>query len=208
MPLEDVHETSTYCRTATGQNQVMVFHHYVATITNAELDRQQLADAMSANIGSLIASLLPTGHSFDGIKMRRIGPGAITPQVVSTAGAVSGGPDNEPGPTQSAPIVTVRSLTAPLRVRGRHYLPSVGEADSGPQGKLEGAYVVAAQAFATAVFVTPMILGGGGNTMELKPIIFSRANLAYFFTTSAVVRQYQGTQRRRSSVNRGDAPLA
>jgi len=127
------------------------------------------------------------------------------PKTVLTTSAGDGGFEGEPLPRQVAGLIKVTTDEASRHGRGRMYVPFPPESANTNTGVPSGAYIDALNNLALKLDDL-MVVGGGGNTVTLQPVLYNRATNAVIPVTSAGAAPVWATQRRRADVRGGDKP--
>jgi hypothetical protein len=200
-------QAAYYCRVAGKQNCINVMHYRTETVINDPDTLENVAAALSTRASAAYRSLLEVVNSYDGLKLRIPGP-AGTAALIARNGAGAGSAlGNGMAPTQLCVVASLRSATAPPRVRGRQYFGGFTKDDMDSSGDPSAALLTRVNSLLDATALNPIPLILPNNTVNLVPVIYRRvSNLAHPIT-SRVVRTNFGTQRRRSEINRGDQAL-
>lgn len=204
MAIGDVYETAFYHRTVDGQNAVNVTHwRHEATVGSA-LGTQQIADEISEAWGATILAFLPSTTKYQGCKFRRVFPNP-TNMIQSEAGAGDGSLITDPLPAHVTFLISRRSYTAPVYVRGRLYLPAPDEAQNSSLGAPEAAYRSAVKTAFDALLTFDLPLTIGADTVSVRNGIFRRNHSPVFYPTDfCLYRQKWTSQRRRRPITRPD----
>jgi len=201
----DVYETVFVV--ALGTQTALPRRHYrVAGMAGTGPTQTQIATAIDALIAPLIKPTLVITARYRGSMTARVFP---VPRVVTsniTANAGDGIVAGDPLPGQVSGIITLRTLNAGRKYRGRFYVPFPGEADNAPTGVPTGSYQTALDTLGTALVQTIVGVGSGGNTANLEPVLakFTYANhevqsVQTFLLDSRIGRPRWATQRRRGN---------
>ena len=189
-----------------GSQAGLMVHHYECNATGGgSATDQDAVTALSTIFGPLIKPLMATTASYLGALFQILRP-TLRPTVYSTAGNGAGTALNDPLPSQTTGIITLRSNVAGRGGRGRKYIPFPAEGDNLTGQTPTAGYLTAAGSLGTALVAQRVITGMVGNTATLVPIIFRRANpVGSPLVESFTVRSKWATQRRRGSYGRPNA---
>jgi hypothetical protein len=205
MIVNDIVEMASVCY-GSNQNALNVMHLKVTAITGTGLTLQQLCTLFEAAWGPVIKPALPNAWSFHGIKCRSVFP---IPTAVVTSAAVAGAGTLGAGdllPPQTAAVITIRASTAPPRTRGRLYLPPATEAENFSTGVPTAAYATIVGGITTYLTAAHTYTAGGDSATCSFVIYHRKVPQTAYPVTSASMRGFWGTQRRRSAINRNDVP--
>jgi len=206
--LNGKYRVTTFTRHVAGQNQLNSHVFEVVGLVGVNILEQDAFDGLAIKLRDAYKLIIPASSTFQGMKwaIEAIIPVAEGVSVV-TGGAGVG--VNDPLPPQTSPLVSWRSSGAPAGVRGRTYLPSTTEPDSSTQGELSAGLIASIDTWANTVKAFLAVPAGVGKTVDWTRRI--RRNVAgtitYFPITTHITRSRFATQRRRSGINRADAPL-
>lgn len=203
MILNDVMEFASVVYNV-NQNAINVSHWKATAIGGAGLTLQQVADGLSTLWAVQMKPCVPNGGLYKGAKCRLVMP-VPTAVVVTTngngAGTLGAG---DQIPSQCASVITLRASTAPPKTRGRIYMPAPTEAENSALGVPTAAYITAQAGIRTMMLVNQVITVGA-DSVTLRACLWHRKPpVAVYLIDSAVTRNFWGTQRRRSGINRTD----
>jgi hypothetical protein len=165
----------------------------------------QIAQAIDATVATALKGCMVDDAAYKGSLCARIWP---TPRVIAnitTTAAGAGSVIGDPLPLQLCGVITLRTLNAGRRWRGRVFVPFPPDTFSGTDGTPFGAYITALTALGTALLTT-VAAGAGGNTANMKPVLARPKYTNHVLTNpdatdlfDYVVRDKWGTQRRRGN---------
>jgi len=185
------------CYTA-NQVGINVVHWQVTSLTGTGRTDAQVADDFNTDLAPRYKTVLSAQARFRGVSFQRILPLPPTfPQIVTTldgVGLVAG----DMAPTQTSGIVSAKTEFAGAKYRGRVYIPFPGEASSDSNGIPIAQYVTDIEDIGDELY-TSIVLGGGGNTVTLTPVIYHRSTATATKIDGFVARAKWATQRRRGS---------
>lgn len=188
-----------------GQNAINVVHWRLQSITGVGATMNEIASKLSTDWAGFIKPLISTALTYRGAKVRVVSP-VPTAVTLTTSGNGAGTVAGDPLPAQVAYVLSLRSSLAPPRTRGRIYLPATGESSNDATTTPTAGYVTNVNLLAVDLQVNKTVVGAGGNSV-LMPVLFHRKPpQAFYQITASINRTSWGTQRRRSSINRGDVP--
>lgn len=204
MPVNDVYEVTTVCY-GQGQNQLNVTHYRLSSITGIEPTMAQKAAKMGAVWSAVLKAMMANTVTYKGLKFSRVEP-TPTAAIIDLSGAGVGAIAGDDLPPQISGLVSLRASSAPPRVRGRFYCPQTTEVHNDTLGvptvPYQGLMSTVGTTLTSTSTVTP-----GPNQCTLVPVIYRRAPFhTWYDIDQAIVRLQWATQRRRSAINRGDAP--
>jgi hypothetical protein len=204
----DVYRITTYVRFDDRQNQLNV-HYYKCTgsIGTGIVDQDAMNGVMGV-LSGLYNPLIPTLSKFHGTKWAKDGA-VLLAEGLSISTVSSGGRTGDSLPPQVCAVISQRASGAPIGKRGRYYMPSPTEGDSNAEAELTTDYRASLTNFAAAMlFLSTVVSGAGKSTSWQKQLRYKTLGaIAYQDVTLSIVRNNFGTQRRRSTINRADAPL-
>lgn len=206
LALNDVVEAKFFNRDQ-AQTGINVLHYKVTAVAGGSLTDQQVVDSLSTTAAPLYKGLMSGTTSYSGARLQRVTPLPMPVAVSSTNGAGAGTAGGTPQSSQTALLITKRTALAGRANRGRTYLPFLSINFISGIGEVNAGGIAAATAYANGMFATITVVVGGAS-VSLQPVIFQRATLTNVPITSLVIRAAYATQRRRSFINRGDAPFA
>jgi len=201
----DLLEFITYCR-ARNQNGLNVYHYTVGTTHGTVPNEGSVVGLLSSVFGPLLRTAMSNEAEYSGASIQTLQPEPMSDKVYSTASAGVGGVSSTLLPSRSAGVISLRTGVASRSARGRKYIPFPAEADNNTDAKPSAAYLDALAALADEIVNIQIVGEPGLNDVQLIPVIYSRELDAATALTQALVRKEWGTQRRRSQINRGDAP--
>jgi len=203
--VNDTYRVALFVRYRDTQNQVNVFTYKVKTITGGASDEPALFSSLSTALGVAYKANVSSQQTYQGLKYNKIFPiPGSSNQTISGAGA--GTLATDPIPPQCAPLISWRAATAPPKIRGRTYLPSLDEASSTTNGKLNAGAVTGCTAVANTLLAPGTLNCGTATTctLELELLSGPLPGSIMYPITSFIVRSAFATQRRRSLINRPD----
>jgi hypothetical protein len=205
MAVNDVLESVSVCF-GFNQNALNVAHWRVQSVGGTEPTLAEKLASISTLLRGSLKAAISASWTFNGFKGRVIRPvaGAL---IQDLTGAGAGTLAGDPLPPQISGVISVRSAFAPARTRGRIYLPSATEAENTTTGIPSAAYITTMTTFANLFTVDLNVAGAGGATCVLRPVLMKKTiPVNDYQITQVIVRGFWGTQRRRSRINRNDAP--
>lgn len=196
-------EVKFYCKSE-GQFSVNTVHYRVDTVAGTSVTDAAVATKMSQYFNGRIMDVLSDGASFMGVTAQIIKP-TRRPKILDTTGAGTGQFSGDQLPRQVCGLIKKQTALADRHGRGRFYVPFPPETANQPNGVPSAAYLSLLDDLATLLDDT-IIVGSGGNTADLKPVVYDRKlNIAVDITLCSPA-SYWATQRRRSDVRGGDRP--
>jgi len=205
----DILEMVTFCRTAEGQNQQNRTFWACTAITGGGILLTEAAATFSQDWSDLFVPIIPTTHSYLGLKLRRFHPTIHRTQFInSIVGQGAGDLTDHPLPSQVCGLISKRASSAPPRHRGRFYVPSTSEVFNDTTGDPTAAYATALVDL-NAYLRTPVTQTGAGGTATFEPRIVQLHEetgdlVDSWLVDSCLTRSRWATQRRRSEINRPD----
>lgn len=202
----EIFELKVFCRLST-QLSVNVLHYRVDTNVGLGATDPEIAAQFATLVPALWKNVMVNVAEYYGLSVQKILPAppriAATSRVGTGFGAVAG----DALPKQTAGLIKKGTVFAGRSKRGRCYLPFPCETDSGVTGEPAAAYTGAAGTIAT--FIRGLIVAtGAGGSNDLQPILLHRATGSHDLVTTAEVRGFWATQRRRGSFGRpNDVPF-
>jgi len=206
MPLlapNDLVEVVLYTR-AQGQNGLMVMHYKVRSIID-DPDIRDVPDFMDGYYHAEVKALLNVNAQYVGATAQVLDPVKSDKQA-ATGNTGDGTVAGDLLSSQTAGVITLRTGFAGRSQRGRKYVPFPGEADNTALGVPSVGYRTRMEALAIKIIAPVTVAGANGDAL-LDPVIYSREYDVKTLITEYIIRQFWGTQRRRSQINAGDLPL-
>jgi len=197
LALNDVVRLRVACYTA-NQQGVNVCHFQVTTVVGTGQTDAQVAGAFDTALAARYKAVLSVAARYRGVSIQRILPLPPTyPQIVTTSDGV-GTVAGDMMSTQTSGIVSAKTEFAGPKYRGRAYIPFPGEASNDANGLPIAGYVTDLEDIGDELY-TPVVIGGGGNTVTLTPCIYHRATATVTKIDGYTARAKWATQRRRGS---------
>lgn len=193
----------TYCVDQLGVNVL----HYLCTNATAgnTYDAGDLKDDLVSRIPALYKPIMVSNAEYVMTRVQRLLPTLGAP-VLSTYGAGFGTVLGDTNAKQIAGIITKRTALGGSKYRGRVYLPFTGENSNSATGIPTSTYQADALTLANALFAPITISSHTGETVLIKPVVFSRKPpIASTLITAWAVQQKWANQRRRGSYGRINA---
>lgn len=176
---------------------VMVHNFMVSSQSGNGAGAQAIAEYFDELLDQQLKSLIPSVATYRGIKAQRYYPAPPDLPRVGTAGAGVGLAGPECLSPQTAGLITWRTLQAGRAFRGRSYVPFPTEGSNDATGRPSAGYQNALLGYANLLLPTHVV-GAGGDTSSLILILQSQEfTVDQTPITSAVIRDYWGTIRRR-----------
>jgi len=197
-------QTTMVCSSAYQFSQ-NVRHWVVSAIAGAGASDQQLIDAMSTDLAALIKPMMASTAEYTGLKGQVLKPVPLT-AVVSLNGAGAGASATDLMAPQTAALFRLGTGLAGKSYRGRCYIPFPAEGFNAATGIPTGAYLVTLASIASFHASPYTVTAGAGNTLTIKPVIYSRKLNSQTDVTGYTVSQAWATIRRRSNQKPGDQP--
>jgi hypothetical protein len=205
--VDDVLECVSVCRSVGGQNLLNVLHVKVVSNTDLGASMTEIANAVSAEWSPIITSHLPSTTEYQGMRVREVAPG-VTQIVASQSGAGEGTYANTPLPDHVSLLVSLRNPNAPIRIRGRVYLPPGDEATNDDTGRPGSAYRASWKTALEGWFGNPIVCEGIEGDSTVRPGLFAPStNDLFYYVENVIVRTQWTSQRRRRGISRPDQPL-
>lgn len=168
---------------------------------------QEIADAMSLQLGGLLRPCLTSKATFLGATAQRIHPMPPLNAFISTAGQGAGMVGANALPKQVSGLISLRTNNAGRKYRGRMYVPFPGEEDSvDVTGSPTNDYATRVLALGNKM-VTGVTTSGAVDWSALECVIYHRSSLTWDQVTSCRVRSKWATQRRRGDYGRPNSVL-
>lgn len=195
LQMGDVVETKVY-NLLDDQLGINVRHWQVGAVTGPGAQLSEAATALEIAVEPAYKALMAGPTSFRGVGARVIDP-ALSLEVFSNTltGLAAGG--ITPLPKQVAGFISFRTDTAGRRGRGRLYIPFPSTDHVEPDGNPTAAYLGIVQLLANTYSQTLTVMGGGGGSAVLSPVLWGRALKIPTLITRTVVPDRFATQRRR-----------
>lgn len=205
--VNDIFECVTVVRTVNAQNQLNVFHAKLLSNTDLGASQTEIANEISSQLGPFLKSIIPATSVYQGVRVREVAPG-VSQITAGDSTAGDGELAGDPMPDHVCALVSLRNPTAPIRIRGRLYLPSPDESQSDVNGRPSTAYRGVIATGLAALYGTPIVAEGteGDSTLRLGFFAPSAEDL-FFYVENLIVRQQWTSQRRRRPMSRPDQPL-
>lgn len=193
----DLVESKAFMHVA-DQVGINVRHWRVTEVLNDGLTASQVAEQMASELSGLYRQMLSTTTLFVGISAQKIGPGDMEVAGVSAAAPALGVLASDLMPKQTCGILSIKTQKAGRSFRGRLYIPFPTEVSNQEPGEPTDPYVASATALA-GYYETPQTFVIGGNSISMKPVLYSRVLNVTNDVTNVIAAPRWGTQRRRSS---------
>lgn len=207
MPLVvgNIVELRIYCSLA-EQTSINVRHFEVMAIAGASAEVSDVAIFMDVALAPLYAAAMAPAANYDGSTAQVIHPGRLA--YYANLGLVNPGTvTGDPLPRQTSGLIRFRSAIAGSRGVGRLYVPFPSEGSNTAAGHPVAAYQTAIGAIAD-VFETTAVVGAGGDTADLRPIIWHRDTQTGIPITQGIGSSRWATQRRRGDYGQPNRPPA
>ena len=203
----DIMEVTTVVRTVNAQNQLNIFNVKVVGTVDLGATMTECAAELSSQLGPFMKSIIPATSVYQGCRVRQVAPG-VSQIVASDNSNGEGTLALEPLPDHVTCLVSLRNPDAPIRIRGRIYLPSPSEGENDATGKPSGTYRGAILSALGPLYADPIVAEGiGGDTTMRLGIFAPSAEDLFFYVENVIVRQQWTSQRRRRPISRPDQPL-
>jgi hypothetical protein len=203
----NLYKVSTFCRFNGVQNQVNNHYIRITQVTGINPAEVVFFQNLANTWRDLYKPLLPITTVFQGLKWKLVQLIATQEQITTVVGG-GGSRLNDALAPQLAAVISVRASLAPVRTRGRIYVPSPTEDAEAVGGNLEAAYLGQLATFYDALKGQLAVPAGGTATADYFRVLYKKATNQDWIPDSRIIRTSFGTQRRRSLINRGDLPLA
>lgn len=202
---DDILELKTGCRLE-AQNGLNVLHYIVTDVVGVSITDAALLDLILNVVAPKFKAYMPATATFSGASLQVIDPPPMAGLTTSVIGAGPGTQVADALPPVASMLFTKRTALAGRAFRGRMYLPFWSEASSDANGDPLVAALALGKAIAD-VLLAPTLWDDGANGVYLTPVIWHRTTKSYTEVTTYLARTKWATQRRRSQINRGDAPF-
>jgi len=190
-----------------GQNGINVKYLSPSLAVGGGLTELQFANVLQNEWATLVSVLMSDQASAVSTTIQKTNPLPAAAAVTSTVAATVGTLGGDPLPPQTAGLIKLTTALAGRSGRGRLYVPFPSENVNTAAGVPSAGYIVNLGALGDN-FVGLKTAGVGGDGVQyrwgLKPSFLEPLVLRPF--VGQVPRVAWATQRRRSFVNRGDAP--
>lgn len=188
-----------------GQNGLMVRHYTVFASAGAARTTQHVANHLDTAFAGVVKACMSENAQYLGVSCKKINAlGSDSDFAVTNDGP--GTVESEPLPGQVCGLISLKTGLAGRSRRGRVYVPFPAEGHNTFFATPEAAYKTALDNFRNALIADQIVSDGGGNSVSIEPVIFSRTLNQTFAIQSGVSGTHWATQRKRASRTRGDAP--
>jgi len=204
--LNDVLQVTFGCRFNDLQNGLNRIQYTVTATAGPAPTDQATANALSSTVAASYKNYLNSASTYNGLRMQIVGGSPPAPGVSAITGAGPGTAIGDPLPPQVAMLFTKKTAVAGKQGVGRLYLPFWGEGDNNADSKPTAAALALGQTLAT-LLLNPISVIFGGTNLILTPCLTKKPGWLYVPITGNIQRTNWATQRRRSLVNRSDAPF-
>lgn len=181
-----------------GQIGLIIKHYRVRTIAGGGAADQDFADELYSTFGPLLQPMMNEDAKFLGCSVRNISLIPPAAAVVSTGPPLDGTVVGGELPTQVSGIITLRTIHAGRRFRGRAYVPFPAEPFNDTDAKPTPAYMLLLDDVGIAL-TSPVLLGGGPDTATLDPCTLAQVAGVEATIISSTPRRAWATQRRRGT---------
>lgn len=192
----------------TAQYGMNVLKYQCTSAAGAPVTIADVAKYFDTNVAASFAPLLCSNALYWGYGATKVKPVlAPLPEFECHAGRGAGGGGAFILPTQSAPLVSLRTAFGGRHSRGRMYLPFADTTALDVSGALTAAFKVLINALIAALGMPGGIVvpnAGGTGTVTLIPNVTDRLIGSAFVIVATIIRNFTGTQRRRAEINRAD----
>lgn len=183
-----------------------MFYECVNAVGSSATD-QVAAARLDLLAASVYPAILPNVANYLGASVQIVA-GTLYPLVTSNANAVAGADGSAPLPTQNCGIITKNVLAAGKGRKGRLYMPFPTVAFNAANDRPTLAYQANMGTWAATLVTGAITVGGGGNTIDLVPIVYNPADPAKKTNIiGATVKPLWATQRRRGDYGRTNLPF-
>lgn len=197
MDLGDKIEVRFFCQQE-EQGSVNVRHYDIVGKAGNGVTQEAIADAMGAKFADALKDLMTPLADYRGCGVRRISPLPLTIEALSAADSGVGTVAGDPLPGQVSGIITLTTLFAGKRFRGRFYAPFPGEADNTTNGRPSTAYVTRL-AILMNLLDDNVIVTSGADSNTCMPVVRSRKFGLWTQVIECFARTRWATQRRRGN---------
>lgn len=208
MPDGDIYELTLVCQ-ASEQIGLMRRHYSQSVTVGTGPTLDQIATHFTTVFPTVVKACLASGASYQGLMVSKVFPLPRTAAEIDTTGVGSGTVAGDVLPRQCRGIITLRTNNAGPNWRGRVYVPFPCEADNAAGGLPSAGYITALSNLAGIITTTYPLIGGGGNTATLTPVLWRGIYVNGQLTSRTpvpwatwVARPRFGTQRRSGSYGR------
>jgi hypothetical protein len=204
MPLNDVQEVVIVC-TQGPQTALNVLHYQITAITGVEATLAQQAAAIAAVAAPNYKPILVAQATYYGVGVTHIWPLARSQMVSTTVNQGVGALIGDSLPWQTCGLAKIQTALAGRANRGRFYSAFGCETSSDVNGNPTVGYLAGLTTLMTALYVSQIVPGGGGNT-TLTPVIYHRLTRLVTNVTGTLIRTKWASQRRRGQLGRPNPP--
>lgn len=205
MAVDDTFQHRMIFRHTLGQNAISQRHFRVTITQGTPPTPTEIGNSIEQALLAALTACMASAWVYKGWKMRYVYP-TPTQLLPQTHADVPGVLVGESLPPQVAQVISLRASSAPPRSRGRMYVPCCTESESG-SGVPLAAQITRLSSLGDALLQTITVNGAQGGTCTIRCGIWpTKAGVFFYPFTTRVVRTSFGTQRRRSALNRSDAP--
>lgn len=189
--------------TMVGQDSFSIFEnvrHYKCTAVNGTSAEYSLlagyfASIMQTNYPDCISDQI-TLQNVTLVKVNASGQPLSDPLIYTTGFPIDGNLSGDPLPAFTAAVLSLRTGTAGRRNRGRFYAFYANEAANDAAGFLTAGYKTSMETLGS-VLDDATVIGGGGNTATMTPVVLSKVGGTQLPILSTIARIAWGTQRHR-----------
>jgi hypothetical protein len=188
-----------------GQTAINIRHYRVSTIVGTGASDSGIATAVNARFATDMKAAMTSNATYRGVGVRRIKPLPVTIETFTIASLGAGTAAGDVLPTQTCGMISLRTLLAGKSRRGRFYVPFPSEGLNDTDGTPTAAYITTLGLLAGDILAT-LTAGGGGNTNDLVPVVYSRELDLTTDLASTISRDKWATQRSRGDFGRVNPP--
>lgn len=203
LEVNQVLEAKLYAQSS-GQYSVNTRHYRVTAIAGTGETDVNAAARIETELAPAFKACLNENANYLGLSLQIIRT-IRRPKAVVTAGSGPGLIEGDALPRQVCGLITVLTDTASRNGRGRMYVPFPPESRNLATAVPNAEYLGELDSLAIKLD-NVLVVGGGGNTASIQPVLYNRVTQAVIPVTGVRVAALWATQRRRSDIRGGDRP--
>lgn len=184
-----------------SQAAINTMHYKVIAVAGTSSDTATAATTFDTALSTPYKNIMSDNARYRGLSVQRIFPGIVTVPDIVVASDGPGVVASDLLPGQVSGIGSWRTDLAGRKYRGRVYIPFPAESHNDVTGIPTAAYVTLLDTLLTALSVTRTV-GGGGNTADLRCVLFHRSTNTSDQIVAQVARPRWATQKRRGNYGR------
>ena len=196
MALNDVYEVKIFC-SMPRQTGLNVRHYKVTASVAPEPPASAFMDFLDQQFAAQYPPLLNTTAFYHGVSVQKILPLPKSVAITTDARRASGTGGSDPMPKQVSGVITLRTLLAGRRNRGRVFVPFPSEQSNTLEGVPTGLYGLSLIILGDFLIQPVNIVGLPGSATYTPVLNHRTPPFGQEILVSRVARGIWGTQRRR-----------